>query len=376
MSATTHPTTSRAERVTDVLRERDLHALLVTELPNLRWLTGFTGSAGAAVIGTDGTRRFVTDFRYLTQSAEELDDSWAREISSDILEGVARQLPDEGELRLGFDDANMSVRNREKLGRLVREGIELVPAGGAVEGLRVVKDADELDRVRAAAKLADDGLADVLTRGLAGRTERDVALDLEFTMRRIGAEAVSFPPIVASGAHGALPHAAPRDVEIPPGTLCVVDWGAMLDGYASDCTRTYATGGDVDPRDREVYEVVLQAQEAALAAVRPGPTGREVDAVARAIIDAAGHAEHFGHGLGHGVGLEVHEGPRLSKQGEDALAAGNVVTVEPGVYVPGAVGVRIEDLVIVTEDGGEVVSSLPKELQVIGSAGGRERARA
>jgi Xaa-Pro aminopeptidase len=366
MSATTHPTTSRADRVTDVLHERDLHALLVTSLPNVRWLTGFTGSSGAAIIGTDGTRRFVTDFRYLTQSAEQLDDSWTREISSDLLEGIARQLPDEGELRLGFDDLNMSVRNRDKLGRLVREGIELVPAGGAVEGLRVVKDAEELDRVRAAAKLADDALTDVLTRGLAGRTERDVALDLEFTMRRMGAEAVSFPPIVASGPHGALPHAEPRDAEIPSGTLCVVDWGAMLDGYASDCTRTYGTGGEVDPRDREVYDLVLRAQEAALAAVRPGPTGREVDAVARAIIDAAGHAEHFGHGLGHGVGLEVHEGPRLAKQGEDALQAGNVVTVEPGVYVPGAVGVRIEDLVIVTDDGGEVVSSLPKELQVIG----------
>src|SRR3954468_1652904 len=153
MSATTHPTTSRAERMTDVLRERDLHALLVTDLPNLRWLTGFTGSSGAAVIGADGTRRFVTDFRYLTQSAEQLGESWARKITSALLEGIARQLPDEGELRLGFDDANMSVRNREKLGRLVREGIELVPAGGAIEALRVVKDPDELDRVRAAAKL-------------------------------------------------------------------------------------------------------------------------------------------------------------------------------------------------------------------------------
>jgi Xaa-Pro aminopeptidase len=170
---------------------------------------------------------------------------------------------------------------------------------------------------------------------------------------------------VAAGAHGALPHAEPREEEIPAGTLCVIDWGAQLDGYASDCTRTFATG-DVDPRDREVYELVQTAQEAALAAVRPGPTGREVDAVARAIIDAAGHAEHFGHGLGHGVGLEVHEGPRLSKQGEDALRAGMVVTVEPGVYVPGAVGVRIEDLVIVTEEGAEVVSSLPKELRVAG----------
>jgi Xaa-Pro aminopeptidase len=366
MSATTNPTTTRAERVADVLRERDLHALLVTDLHNVRWLTGFTGTNAAAVVATDGTRRFVTDFRYLTQAAEQLDDSWAREISTDLLEGVVKQLPDEGELRLGFDDANLSVRNHAKLARLVREGIELVAAGGAIEGLRAVKDPEELDRIRAAAKLADDALSDVLTRGLAGRTERDVALDLEFTMRRLGAEAVSFPPIVASGPHGALPHAVPRDVVIDAGTLCVVDWGAMLDGYASDSTRTYGTGGEVDPRDREVYDLVLRAQEAALAAVRPGPTGREVDAVARAIIDSAGHAEHFGHGLGHGVGLEVHEGPRLSKQGEDALAAGNVVTVEPGVYVPGAVGVRIEDLVIVTEDGGEVVSSLPKELAVIG----------
>jgi Xaa-Pro aminopeptidase len=365
VSATTNETTTRADRLVEALGERDLHALVVTDLTNVRWLTGFTGSSGAAVVGADGTRRFVTDFRYLTQSAEQLDDTWAREISTDLLEGVVKRLPGEGELRLGFDDANMSVRDHAKLARLVREGVELVAAGGAVEGLRVVKDAEELDRVRAAAKLADEALAEVLTRGLAGRSERDVALDLEFTMRRMGAEAVSFPPIVAAGPHGALPHAVPRDVEIPAGTLCVVDWGAVLDGYASDCTRTYGTGGEVDPRDREVYDLVARAQEAALAAVRPGPTGREVDAVARAIIDDAGHAEHFGHGLGHGVGLEVHEGPRLAKTGEDALAAGNVVTVEPGVYVPGAVGVRIEDLVIVTDDGAEVVSSLPKALQVV-----------
>jgi Xaa-Pro aminopeptidase len=247
---------------------------------------------------------------------------------------------------------------------MVRAGIELVPAGGAIEALRAVKDADELEAIRAAARLADDALTEVLGRGLVGRTEREVALDLEFTMRRMGAQAASFPPIVAAAEHGALPHATPREVPIPAGTLVVVDWGAQLDGYASDCTRTYATG-DIDPRDGQVYELVLRAQEAALAAVRAGPTGREVDAVARSIIDAAGHAEHFGHGLGHGVGLDVHEGPRLSKQGETALAAGMVVTVEPGVYVPGAVGVRIEDLVIVTDEGAEVVSSLPKELQFV-----------
>ncbi len=255
------------------------------------------------------------------------------------------------------------MKDHAKLARLVAGGVELVAAGGLVERLRARKDPEELDRVRAAAALADAALLEVLERGLAGRTERDVALDVEVAMRRLGAEAVSFPPIVAAGEYGARPHASPRDVEIPAGTLCVIDWGAQLDGYASDCTRTYATG-DVDARDREVFELVRAAQAAALGAVRPGPTGREVDAVARAVIDAAGHAEHFGHGLGHGVGLEVHEGPRLSKQGEDALAEGMVVTVEPGVYVPGAVGVRIEDLVIVTDDGCEVVSSLPKELEV------------
>src|ERR687886_1908483 len=156
MSATTNPTTARADRLADALGERDLDALLVTDLANVRWLTGFTGSNGAAVVGTDGTRRFVTDFRYLTQSAEELDESWAREISTDLLEGVAKQLPDEGDLRLGFDDANLSVRDHGKLAKLLREGIELVPAGGAIEDLRVVKDAEELEKIRAAAKFADE----------------------------------------------------------------------------------------------------------------------------------------------------------------------------------------------------------------------------
>ena len=356
--------TDRADRVAEALEEREADMLLVSDLVNVRWLTGFTGSNAAVVVGREGSRRFVTDFRYLTQSAEELDPAWEREIAVDLLAGVVKGLPGSGELRLAFDDAHMSVKDHGRLAGMLRAGIELVPAAGAIETLRAVKDADELEAIRAAARLADDALTEVLGRGLVGRSEREVALDLEFTMRRMGAQAASFPPIVAAGEHGALPHATPREVPIPAGTLVVVDWGAQLDGYASDCTRTYATG-DIDPRDGQVYELVLQAQEAALAAVRPGPTGREVDAVARSIIDAAGHAEHFGHGLGHGVGLDVHEGPRLSKQGETALAAGMVVTIEPGVYVPGAVGVRIEDLVIVTDDGSEVVSSLPKELQFV-----------
>ena len=185
-------------------------------------------------------------------------------------------------------------------------------------------------------------------------------------MRRLGAEAASFPSIVAAGPHGALPHAEPREQEIPRDVLVTIDWGALHEGYCSDCTRTYATGEGISEQAREVYALVLAAQEAGLAAVAAGPSGREVDAVARAIIEQAGHGEHFGHGLGHGVGMEIHEGPRLSRTaGEDPLRPGNVVTVEPGVYLPGVLGVRIEDLVVVGEDAQEVLTGLPKALTVV-----------
>ena len=353
----------RLEAVQAKLAERELDALLVSNLVNVRWLTGFTGTNGAAVVGA-GAPRFVTDFRYLTQAAAQLDAVWEREIETDLLKRVVEGLP-AGPLRLGFDDAHVTVRQHEQLERLVAErDVELVAAGGIVEALRAVKDPDEIARIRAAAALADEAFEEVVGAGIVGRTEREVALDLEIAMRRRGAERASFAPIVAAGEHGALPHAVPRDVPIPAGTLVVIDWGAQLDGYASDCTRTVATG-ELDPRDRAVYDTVLSAQETALEAVRAGPTGQEVDAVAREIIDAAGHAEHFGHGLGHGVGMEVHEGPRLSKQGKEPLATGNIVTVEPGIYVPGAVGVRIEDLVAVTDDGAEVLTSFPKQLTTV-----------
>ena len=351
----------RADRLAEAVHAAQLNALLVTERTHLRYVTDFTGSSGLALVGEDGLRRFVTDFRYLTQSAEQLEDAWEREIAQDPLEHAAHGLPDRP-FKLGFDDAALSVKQHARLAELVPEGVELVAAGGMVEALRLVKDTEELERIRAAQHLADEALEDVLTRGLAGRTEAAVAFDLELTMRRLGAQGAAFSPIVAAGAQAALPHAVPRDVVIPEGTLCVIDWGAQLDGYASDCTRTYATSDHTTEEDREVYALVLRAQRAALAAVAPGPLGREVDAVAREIIDAAGHAEHFGHGLGHGVGLEVHEGPRLSRQGDVALAAGHVVTVEPGVYVPGRVGVRIEDLVVVTPGGNEVLTRLSKEL--------------
>ena len=353
----------RARRLEQAVTERELDALLVTNLVNVRWLCGFTGSNGAALVGP-GRRAFLTDFRYLTQAADQVGAAWEHRIGPDLLKLAAEELGGDA-LRLGFDDTHLTVRQHARLADLAPEGVELIAAGGAVEDLRAVKEPAEIERIRAAAALADDAFREVVLEGpVVGRTEREVALDLEIAMRRRGAEAVSFSPIVAAGAHGALPHAEPRDVPIPTGTLLVVDWGAQLDGYASDCTRTVATGA-LDAHDRDVYALVLRAQEAALEAVRPGPAGREVDAVARAIIDEAGHAEHFGHGLGHGVGMEVHEGPRLSKLGDTPLRAGNVVTVEPGVYVPDVVGVRIEDLVAVTSDGHEVLNGLAKDLTTV-----------
>jgi Xaa-Pro aminopeptidase len=267
--------------------------------------------------------------------------------------------------RLGFDESHLTVARHTRLAELLDGRWELVGAAGLVESLREVKDADELKRIAAAAELADEALRAVLETGLAGRSERELAIELELRMRRLGGEA-AFPTIVAAGAHGALPHATPRDARIPPRVLVTVDWGALHDGYCSDCTRTFASG-PVGERAQEIYALVLHAQEAALGALAAGRTGVEIDAVARELIAAAGYGERFGHGLGHGVGLEVHEGPRLSPAaGEDPLRAGNVVTVEPGVYLPGELGVRIEDLAVIDDSGARVLSTLPKALTVIG----------
>lgn len=367
---------ARTERLAAELRALDIDRLLVSSPVNVRYLTGYTGSNGIAVIAAkeDVGDLFVTDFRYEIQSAEQVPDAFAREIASgDLLELAAQALGTGGKGAggdlnrgtLGFDDASLSVKRHARLRELLDDGWELVPCGGVVERLREVKDEPEAARIRAATQLADEALTGVLEGGLVGRTERDVAIELELRMRRLGAQAPSFPSIVAAGEHAALPHAEPRDVEIPRDVLVTIDWGAYLDGYCSDCTRTYATGAPGEDATR-VYELVLEAQEAALAAVRAGISGPDVDGVARRIIDDAGHAEHFGHGVGHGVGMEIHEGPRLSRTaGDEPLRVGNVVTVEPGVYLPGRLGVRIEDLALVGDDGSERLTRLPKALTLI-----------
>jgi Xaa-Pro aminopeptidase len=350
----------RAERLADAVDEAGLDVLLITDLVNVGYVTGYSGSNGIALVGPR-TRTFVTDFRYVEQAEVEVHSSFQRlRASLDLLDAVDGALP-EGQLRLGFEDSHMSVRQHARLRELLPDRVELVGADGIVEGLRAVKEPEEIERIRAASALADAAFERLIRDGLVGRTEREVAIALEADMRDRGAQRPSFETIVAAGPHAALPHAQPREVAIKAGQLVVIDWGAELDGYCSDCTRTVATG-DPGEEARQAYELVLEAQLAGLGAVRAGEDGRAVDAVARAVIADAGHGERFGHGLGHGVGLAVHEGPRLSQRSDDGLVAGNVVTVEPGVYVPGEFGVRIEDLVVVTDDGCDILTSIPKHL--------------
>ncbi len=358
-------TAERAERLTDLLADGGAELLLVSDLDNVRYLTGYTGSNGTALVGPQ-TRAFISDFRYVEQAAEEVDGSFERHTAPapQALVDLLPELLPRGELRLGFEADHVSVNQRDRLRELLPPRVELVSTSSLVERLRAVKDAQEVAHIRAAAQLADASFERLLRDGLLGRTEREVALAIEHGMRERGAPRVSFETIVATGAHGALPHAQPRDVEIRRGDLVVIDWGAQLEGYCSDCTRTVAAG-TVGEDAREVYELVLNAQLTGVQATRAGRGGRDVDTQVRDVITAAGHGEHFGHGLGHGVGLAIHEGPTLSMRSGDTLAAGNVVTVEPGVYVPGRFGVRIEDLVVVTDEGCEILTSVPKRLMTV-----------
>ncbi len=337
----------RGERLEQQLAERELDRMLVTDLTNVRYLTGFTGTNGACICGPD-LRLFFTDFRYTERAEVEVEDWETVTVANDWLKGIAERLSG----RVGFEDDQMSVRMLEKLKGKLDEGVDMVAAGGTVERLRRVKDDEELAAIAEASKLADEVWRWSLECGLAGRSEREVARAAEARIREL------------AGANGALPHAEPGEREIGRGELVVFDMGAQLDGYCSDGTRTFATG-EPGEEARTVYEVVLAAQLKSLEVIKAGVKGEDVDGAARRIIADAGHGDHFGHGLGHGVGLEVHEAPRLSLRSDDVLASGEVVTVEPGIYLPGKLGVRIEDLVVVSEEGLQNLSALPKDLQLV-----------
>jgi Xaa-Pro aminopeptidase len=335
----------------DDLRASLEEPLLVSNPVNVRYLTGFASSNAALLVEPERVRLF-SDFRY-AEAARAVEGVEFVETKRSLVAALAELL--EGKVGFEADAVSYTAWETLKAG-----GLALVPRRGLVEALRAVKDEGELDATRRAGEITSEAYARFAEERFVGRTERDLAWRLDGLFHELGAQAPAFETIVASGPNGARPHARPTDREIGAGETVVIDAGAMVAGYCADCTRTFATGPLPDEL-KDAYAACLEGQLAGLEAVRAGVTGVDADAAAREKIEAAGLGEKFGHGLGHGVGLEVHEAPRLSRESTDTLAAGNVVTVEPGVYLEGLGGIRIEDLVIVTENGAEVLTSSTKD---------------
>jgi Xaa-Pro aminopeptidase len=354
---------SRQDRLLGALTERGLDALVVTDLANVRYLTGYVGSNGIAVIGTNG-RLLLTDSRYAVSARDQVHGAEVVVGKRDLLSDVAAAAPGAaGGGRIGVEAESLTLARHETL-REHLDGIVTEPTRGLVEEFRIVKDADELQAMREAAAVVDRALERILAEGIVGRSEREVAFALHAAMLDEGAEEPSFPTIVAAGPRGARPHAVPGPEPIPRDTLVVLDLGAVVRGYCSDMTRTVATGA-LPARLEEIYRACLVAQEAAVAAARAGMSAAELDAVARERIAEAGFGEHFGHGLGHGVGLKIHERPGVRPESGEGLRTGMTLTIEPGIYLEGLGGVRIEDLVAIGEDGCEVLSGAPKDLRIV-----------
>jgi Xaa-Pro aminopeptidase len=353
---------ARAGRLRERLGDAGCEALLVTKLVNIRYLTGFTGSAGLLLVRPDELV-FVSDGRYGEQAAAQLAAAGVEariEISGteqqQLVAGAAA-----GVERLGLEADAVTWAAQRRYASDWFPQAELVPTEGVVDGLRLVKDAGEVARIEAAAHIADEALARIRPRLAEGPTEEEFGLELDTEIRRLGASGTSFETIVAAGPNGAMPHHRPGARPIAEGDLVVLDFGALVDGYCSDMTRTVSVG-DPGPEARRVWDVVRDSQWAGREAVRAGADCAAVDRACREVIAAAGWADSFVHGTGHGVGLEIHEEPRVAASARDTLEPGSVVTVEPGVYLPGVGGVRIEDTVVVTPDGSDPLTAFPKHL--------------
>jgi Xaa-Pro aminopeptidase len=325
---------------------------------NVRYLTGLQSSNAAVLVEPDGRATLYTDFRYANR-ARAIDGVEVVETPRGLIPAIGEQLAGR---RIQFEEQHLP---HALFRALADAGVDAIPVSGVVESLRAVKDDDEIARMRRAGALSDEVFAALAKERFTGRSERELAWWIDRTFRESGAEGVSFEAVVGAGATAASPHAVPGDTPIEPGVLVVVDAGCTLDGYCSDCTRTFAVG-EISERLHELYALCLEAQLAGLAAVAPGVRGRDADAASRTLIDAAGLGRAYGHGMGHGVGLQIHEAPTLRPESTDVLEAGNVVSVEPGIYLPDeGAGVRIEDLVLVTVDGRERLTQFTKELVTV-----------
>jgi Xaa-Pro aminopeptidase len=347
----------RLRKLRDKVQELELDAILVNQAENRRYLSGFTGSAGWLII-TGEKAIMATDFRYFQQMQQQAPDFELAKIVGKLSDRLPGWLEELGVMRLGFESQHLTVDSWQTLSQAAAD-VEWVPLKDTVETIRALKDEDEIQALERSVALTDAAFAHLLDVIEPGMTELQAAWEIESYMRGHGASAVAFDPIVGSGPNGALPHARPTDRVIGTGDPIVVDIGCVIDGYCSDMTRTFCLG---EPSDKylEVWNVVLEAQESAAAAISSGTAGTEADAVARSVIEGAGYGEFFGHGLGHGVGLAVHEGPRAGKLSEDILRAGMSLTIEPGIYLPDEFGVRLEDLVMIEEDGIRTLTETPK----------------
>ncbi len=355
-------TNRRIEQLQLELRRKHLNALVVSSLPNIRYLTGFSGSNALLIFGS---RRcfFITDSRYTLQSKDEVR-GWKRIITTrPLLEEASRKGLLAGCKRVGFESAHTSVAQYRLLRRLFRN-VSFVETTSLVEDTVLCKEGAEVDSIRAAAKITDAVFREMTELITDGVTEGDVAAEISFRQKRMGAEGDSFEPIVASGPRSALPHARPTGKKIRRGEFVVLDFGCVKNGYNSDLTRTIAVG-HVSRRMREMYQAVKEAQQAAIDAARGGMMASDLDAVARKHIESRGFGKYFTHALGHGLGLSVHEAPRISSLSKDRLRTASVVTIEPGVYIPGVGGVRIEDDIVLTDRGCRILTKSPKELIVV-----------
>ena len=344
------------------MAEHKLDAFLVSFSPNVRYLTGFTGSNGLVVI-FPGRSVFFTDPRYKIQAAQEVDCA-VRVVAGPILPQVCALLRRVKSRRVGFEKARLSFESYQLLKDSLPMRSSLEPVAGWLERQRMVKSGEEIAAIRRSVELNSKTFEQVLRRVRPGMREMELAAELDYRMRRLGAEAPAFETIVASGARTALPHARPTAAQVRPGSLLLVDMGAMLNGYASDMTRMLSLGKP-GAKVRRAYDAVLEAQLAAIAAVRPGVEAQMVDRAARRVLARHGFAREFVHSTGHGLGLEIHEPPRIGKKEKTVLAPGMAITIEPGVYMEGFGGIRIEDTVVVTDDGREVLTPTSKELRVV-----------
>ncbi|MGD0900426.1 MAG: Xaa-Pro peptidase family protein [Thermoguttaceae bacterium] len=354
----------RRDKLRRMLRRLDVDALLVTHFTNVTYLTGFTGDDSFLLLRGDG-QTVISDGWYVTQLQEECPalDLHIRAPGVAMNQAVVRALRAAGIGRLAIEGDSMTVGQRDRLAERLPK-LRIVVASGLVEKLRLVKDKEEIAEIREAVWFAERAFGVIRATLRPDQTEKEVADELDHQFRRFGARGASFPPIVAAGARAALPHAKPTQQLLGRSDLVLIDWGAEGRLYKSDLTRVLVIG-KISPKLRRIYGVVLRAQTRAIAAIRPGITAGQVDAVARGVIADAGFGRRFSHGLGHGLGLEVHEAPRLAAKSSIVLRPGMVVTVEPGVYVPGWGGIRIEDDVLVTRKGRELLSSVPKQLEEV-----------